>query len=299
MAVDLLIIGGSGFIGARTAQAAQAAGLSVACTCQRRPSPEGLPAFQLDILDGAALVECLRSLRPRSVIYSAIAWDLASEEAQMRVSAQGVLVFLDAMRIVDLTSRLIYVSTNAVFSGLHGPYREDAIPDPQNRHDSYRYYGAARRAGEIIALDGWPETIVARTSNVDGVDAWGKLNPRLVSLVEPLRAHQPLARYVDRTISPTLVDSLAQALVEVACPDYALPVGRVLHLSGRQPVTDYEYARNLARRLGLEESLVREDHYLPPGSTGQYNIGLDTAFTQATLRTRLLDVDEMLRVIFP
>ena len=296
---DLLIIGGSGFIGARAAQSALRGGQSAACTYRSRPVPPGIPAYPLDLGDPAALRALLEQTQPRAVVYSVLSWDLASEERQMTASAGHLGLLIDALADLRLPARLVYISTNAVFSGQRGPSGEDDLPDPELRWDAYRFYGMARRAGERLALERWPETIVARTANVDGRDAWGALNQRLVSLIEPLRAGQPLPRFVDRILSPTLVDSIADGLVEISAPGFALPPGRVLHIAGSEPVSDYQYARRLAARLGADPALVREDHYLPPGATGEYNIALDTRYTQSLLTTRLVGVEGLLAALFP
>ncbi len=300
---DFLIIGGSGFVGGRAAQAAQAAGLSVACTCLNRPAPPGIPAFRLDVTDSAALADLLSTCRPRAVIYSAVSYapgdlERMSETEQMRVSAGGVRAVITALRSTGIQARLVYISTNGVFSGNAGPYNETDLPDPEIRFDRYRAYGLGRRAGEEIALNEWPQTIVARTAHVDGLDAWGTLNPRLQSTIDQLRAGQPISRFIDRTISPTLVDNLADALVEIAQPDFTggvrFQLPGILHLAGCQPITDYDFAILLTRKLGLPETLVQPDRYLPPGSPGSYNIALDVTFTRSLLRTPLLDVGAIL-----
>ncbi len=298
MSTDLLVIGGSGFIGARTVQAALRSGYTAACTIYSRPAPPEAAACRLDVHDTPSLLRCLETFRPKTVIYSVLSWDLSSLDAQMRSSADGLRAVIAAMRQTGLNSRLVYISTNAVFSGNRGPYAENDVPDPENRTDAYRYYGLARRAGEEIALSEWPDAVVARTANVDGYDAWGVINKRLEALINPLRLNQPLPRFVDRVISPTLVDNLADALVEVALPSFSKPSAGILHLAGREPVTDYEYARRLAVYLDRDPDLVREDHYLPPGTSGIYSIGLDVAYSQTLLRTRLLNIDEMLSMIF-
>lgn len=296
--VDLLVIGGSGFVGACAAQAAGRLGRAAACTHLSRPVPPGVPAYRLDLDDAAALRRVLEETQPGALLYCALSWDLASEAAQMHVSLDGLRAVLRALGEVGLTSRLVYVSTNAVFSGASPNNSEHDLPDSHARQDAYRNYGLARRAGELAALEEWGDTIVTRTANVDGRDAWGQLNPRILSLIDPLRAGQPLVRFVDRFISPTLVANLAGALVEVAHPGFPLPPGRVLHLSGREPVSDYDYARRIAARLGADPGLVRGDHVERLGARmapGRYNnIGLDVTFSQSLLKTRLLSVDEML-----
>lgn len=298
--VDLLVMGGSGFVGGRTVQAAQAAGLRAACTYLHRPPPPGVPAFQLDCGDAHQMAACLEQTRPKGIVYSIVSGKFSSSsDAEHQYASMTTLrVLLDTLARVGLSSRVVYISTNAVFSGKDGPYREDFVPDSDARQDAYRSYGLWRRAGEVLTLEQWPDSIVARTANVDGRDAWGKLNPRLQGLIDPLSAGQPLARFVDRGLSPTLVDNLADALVEVSQPSFLLPKGRILHLAGCEPISDYTFARRIARKIGADESLVHEDHCLPPGSRERYSIALDVAFTQSVLRTRLYGVDQLLDHIF-
>jgi len=299
--LSLLIVGGSGFVGGRMAQAAQAAGLSVACTHRTRPVPPGIPSYRLDVTDSAALAGLLSDCHPHALIYCAVSYsptdlESISEAEHMRVSADGVRVILQALKASRLSTRFIYVSTNGVFSGKSGPYKETDLPDPETRFNRYRSYGLGRRMGEEIALNEWPHTIVARTAHVDGLDAWGRLNQRLQNTIDHLRSGQPLPRYIDRTISPTLLDSLVAALVEISRPEFPFqnPLPHVVHLAGSEPVTDYEFTLHLARKLGVSETLVQPVRYLPPDSPGTYNIALDVAFTRTLLQTPPPAVDEML-----
>jgi dTDP-4-dehydrorhamnose reductase len=299
---DLLILGASGFIGARTAQTALAAGWRVAGTYRTRPLPPGVPGWQVDVCDQAAVTGLLNETRPRAVIHCVASYTPHSldYDSQMEASAYSTRALVAALRALGaltLDTRIVFVSTNAVFSGKLGrPCAETDLPDPDNRRDAYRYYGLARREGERITLDGWPNSLVARTASVDGRDAWGQLNPRLQALVDALRSGRSFTRYVDRVISPTLVDAVVSGLLEVASPGFPLPqsTGRVLHLAGRQSLTDFDYAHQIAAHLGIPHPPVEEDHYLPPGAVGPYNIALDVSRTQALLQTRLPDVAQVL-----
>lgn len=296
---DLLILGASGFIGARTVQTALAAGWKVAGTYRTRPLPPGVPGWQVALCDPEAMTHLLRETRPRVVIHCAASYTPHSldYDSQMEASAYSTQTLITALQSLALDTRIIYVSTNAVFSGKLGrPYTETDLPDPNDRHDTYRYYGLAHREGERLVLDNWPNSLVARTASVDGRDAWGELNPRLQALIDALRSGQPFTRYADRVISPTLVDAVVNGLLEIAAPGFPLPqaTGRVLHLAGRQPITDFDYAHQIAARLGIPRPPIQADHYLPPGSVGTYNIALDVSRTQALLHTHLPDVAQLL-----
>jgi dTDP-4-dehydrorhamnose reductase len=297
MTVDLLVLGGSGFVGSRLVQAAQAAGLRVAYTYNRQPLDLGAPAYPVNfLLDDSALEDCLRETTPQAVVHCAVNYpnDPAVHEA---VSLRSTQRLVTSLRAQAHSPRLVYVSTNAVFTGWAGrAYTE--TDTPAERDDRYRAYGLYRRLGEQAALADWPaETVVARAAHVEGRDHAGRLHWRMAEIVDPLRAGRPVARFNDRTITPTRVDVLAAALLEMTRP--AFTYRGVLHVAGTEAMTDYTYARRIAGRIGADEQLVTPNSCLPPGETRAYNIALDTSLAQRGAATRLETVDEMLAAVFP
>ncbi len=296
--VDVLVIGGSGFVGARVVKKATNAGYRVAYSYANHKIDLGARAYCVRIEEQGVLEACIADTRPRIIIYCAIAPPLDGSAIHHAVSVTGVQRVLASLDPVTQQTLFVYVSTNAIFSGRRGPYREDDRPDPEIRQDAYRAYALARCAGESVALGNWANTLVVRTATVNGRDVRGKLNPRLERLVERLRAGERLPLFCDRYISPTLVDNLVDGLIEIIGPEFTYR--GVLHLAGSQRVTDHEYGRYLARQLGIDERLVEKDSMAnsPLMADGPRDASLDTAFTQNLLRTRLLDVSEQLAFTF-
>ncbi len=288
--IDLLIIGGSGFVGARLTEAAIRAGRQVAYTYSSHRIQLPAASFQVNLQDEKVLEACIAETRPRAIIYCAVPHPGSGAELHKAVSENGVRRLL---AVLDRSNpcKFIYVSTNAVFSGKSGPYGEDDTPDPEERQDQYRAYAMTRARGEQIALDAWPETIVARTADVNGRGIQGKLNPRLQRLVEQLQAGVEKNRLCDGYISPTLVDNLVAALLEISRDDFEYR--GVLHLAGSQQISYYDFARMVAREIKADEQLVTKD------TSRAWNIALDTSYTQSILKTHLMDVQEQLSAIFP
>ena len=253
-----------------------------------------IPAFQVNLTESDTLEACIREAQPRKVIYCAV--PRGDETLHRAVSVIGVERTLSAIDKIGSMEKLIYLSTNSVFSGLAGKNHEIDPPDPENRKDIYRVYAMTRAQGEQVALTRWQNSIVVRTANVDGRDIWGNLNPRLATLVNLLREGQPVKRFANRIISPTLVDNLVEALLEIVSDDFSYR--GILHIAGSQALSDYEYAACLARFLRIDETLVQKDWVPNPSSTHIWNISLDVSFTQNLLKTRLLKVDEQLARIF-
>jgi dTDP-4-dehydrorhamnose reductase len=294
---DLLVIGGSGFVGAHIVKLAANQGCNVAYTYARHKIPLPARAYQVRIEQRQALKACLADTQPGIIIYCAKPETLAPGATQRAINVHGVRRVLASLNY-DADSLFVYLSSNAVFSGQHGPYRENDVPDPGARQDAYRVYAITKYEGEKVALEDWPNSIVARTATVNGRDVHGELNPRLKTPVERLLAGHSLARFCDRYISPTLVHNLAQALLEVIKPGFTYR--GILHLAGSQRVTDYAYGRYLAQRLGVDEGLITPEHmaHSPSSADGPRDSSLDTTFTSSLLNTRLLPVQEQLAATF-
>jgi dTDP-4-dehydrorhamnose reductase len=290
--VDLLVIGGSGFVGGQVLQAAQQKGLQAAYTWAHNPRDFGFPSYRVDLeQEDDALAACLKEIRPRSVVYCAVPGVGADDTAHEWVSVRSVERMLG---MLDPGTRLVYVSTNAVFSGWKGPYRES---DPaEERTDRYRAYGVMRARGEQVVLTGWENALVARTAHVEGCFADGPLHWRLGEVVERLKAGQEVPRFTDRSISPTWVNHLAEGLLETAAPGFSRR--GILNLAGSQVLTDYDYTRLVARAIGVNDEQVRPDRMLQEGHAGSYNLALDTTLAQRLLSTRFARIEVWLAALF-
>lgn len=296
----LLIMGGSGFIGARLVQSAAATGYkNLAYTYAHKEI--SLPAIKYQItLDqpDASLTDCLAAFVPEVVVYSAVPLPL-NEAQQAPVNIDGVRRTLDALKKISPHALFVYVSTNTVFGGGRGLYREDETPDAELRRDPYFAYGTTKAAGEKLALESWPNTLIARTCVVDGYAYDGKLSPRLANLAAKLQAGETLIRFGDRYFSPTLVDDVVDGILETIEPGFSYR--GVLHLAGRERITDYEYGRKLARCLKIAENCIKMENMAdsPTMAAGPRDNSFDVRFTQSLLRTtRLRNVEEQLDFLF-
>ena len=296
----LFVIGGSGFIGSRAVQSAVARGHIVAYTYTRDPIPVPLDAQALRVSfdEDGGIESALATAQPDVVLY-AIGPHPASDELHALLNVRGVERTLAALGTISPHALFIFISTNAVFGVGPGRFREDEQPNPETRDDMHRTYGITKARGERIARAQWPNTLVVRTSMVNGRDAHGALNPRTAEAVNSLRNGETLRRFEDRYISPTLVDNLVDALLEVAAPDFTFR--GALHIVGSERITDYAYARCLAHALHADERQVVPERIADSPSMAHTprDASLDCAFTQSLLRTRLLNVREQMAALFP
>ena len=157
-------------------------------------------------------------------------------ERAMAVNAQGTTFV--ARAAATLNARLIYISTDYVFDGTQTtPYREEDVPHPIN------VYGQSKRAGEIAALTGCPNSLVVRT-------AWlyGHVGNNFVKTMMKLAVEKPFLEVVgDQRGCPTNADDLARALKDLAESD----LRGICHVTNTGDCTWHEFAEAIVSLMGL------------------------------------------------
>ncbi|MFJ4647993.1 SDR family oxidoreductase [Streptomyces bobili] len=191
--------------------------------------------------------------------------------ADWAVTAEGPVRL--AMAAAKSGSRLVHVSSDAVFSGTRVHYDESCLPDPITP------YGAAKAAAETGILLVQPDAVVARTSLIIG-DGRSVHERTVHELAAGARAG---ALFTDDVRCPVHVTDLATALIELASGES----NGIHHLGGSDALSRHQLGILIARRDGLDGSRLpaglRADRTLP----GPLDVRLDSRATQRRLRTTL------------
>ncbi|MEU3710433.1 sugar nucleotide-binding protein [Streptomyces catenulae] len=144
--MDLLIVGGSGFLGREAARQARAAGHTVTATFATRAGDlPGVRRAPLDLRRGEEITRMLGETRPDAVL------NAAYRRGDRAVTADGAIRL--ARAVTRYGARLVHVSSDAVFSGAAVHYDESAPPDPLTP------YGAAKAAAETAIRGCAPDAV--------------------------------------------------------------------------------------------------------------------------------------------
>ncbi|MEV8100515.1 sugar nucleotide-binding protein [Kitasatospora sp. NPDC085879] len=265
--MTILIIGGSGFLGTELVRQAASGGIPVAATFATRPSDvPNVRWHALDLRDPGDIDAVMAEVEPQAII------NAASGGADWAVTAEGPIRV--AMAAARHGSRLVHVSSDAVFSGTRIHYDESSLPDPLTP------YGAAKAAAETGVLLVHPGAMVARTSLIIGDRRSGH-----VALVHDLAAGtRDGVLFRDDIRCPVHVTDLADALLELAARHVA---GGVHHLAGPDAVSRYELGVLIAQRDGLDAARLPTGLRAHSARPGALDVRLDSRATQERLHTRL------------
>ena len=163
-----------------------------------------------------------------------------------QINAQGVEHLANACRGVG--ARLLQVSTDFVFDGTQEMYQENDRPNPLS------FYGKSKLAGENAArkagIDQW---CVVRTSVIFGA-ATQRTGEDFVGWVRSrLMSNEPVHVFTDQWRTPTYSYDLAKGIAQII----QCGTSGVYHLTGRDYVTMYDFARAVAEAFSLDGALVQ------------------------------------------
>lgn len=238
-------------------------GSTIAGSFADRASVIPLTRQQLDLGDSAAAERIVASHRPDVVINCAAFNDVdgAEERAIDAIQINALAVGALARAAAACGARLVHYGTDFVFDGRQGdrPYIETDPPSPLS------VYGASKLLGEWFAADA-PNHYVLRVESLFG----GTRRPSTIDrIVAAIRSGQPARVFVDRTVTPSFVQDVADAtwrLLEIG------PAPGVYHCVNTGVTTWLELAREIAHVLSVKGDLVpiRVAEVTPKAKRPQY-----------------------------
>ena len=249
--MKILVLGASGMLGnAMIRVMSEKADLQVYGTVRSESSKRFFSAeiatrllSGVDVEQHDSLMQAFIRVRPDVVINCVgLIKQLADADDPLQAIPINSLLPHRLSRLCDLTnSRLVHMSTDCVFSGEKGDYRES---DPSDAED---LYGRSKFLGEVD----YPHTVTVRTSII------GHELQSAHGLVEWFLLQQEQCKGFTRTIFsglPTVV--LAQIIRDVLIPHTDLH--GVYHVAA-QPIPKHDLLRLIANVYGKSIEIVPDD----------------------------------------
>ncbi|MHB8502273.1 MAG: dTDP-4-dehydrorhamnose reductase family protein [Candidatus Acidiferrales bacterium] len=246
--MKVLVLGGDGMLGHKVVQRLTRAH-EVVATVRKPPTATVAAALKgcrlvsgVDVRRPDALTEVLHD-RPQVVINAVgiVKQRAAAEEPVESIEVNSLFPHELAAACREAAARLIHISTDCVFSGARGDYREADNPDPVD------LYGRTKLLGEVFG----PGCLTIRTSMI------GLELANYTSLIEWfLRQAGDVRGYRNARWNGLTTIELARVIDGVVMDQPELH--GVWHVSG-QTISKYDLLASLAAMLRRDVALVPDD----------------------------------------
>jgi len=243
----VLVTGGSGALGWSLVRRLRGRCRVVATYRRHRLELEDVEACRLDLARDGAAARLIEKVKPDCVIHTASLTkadhcEEHPEEAE-KVNVRGTGEV--AKGAASVGARLTYISTDLVFDGSQGQYRETDEARPLS------VYGKTKLEAESAASRWCKDTIVLRSALMYG---WGsEWNPTFLEWIYGcLSKGEQVSLFSDQYRSPIYVEDLAGAIERVMLSG---PVG-LFHLGGRVRMDRLTFGRRLCEVFGFSEDLL-------------------------------------------
>ena len=206
--------------------------------------------YSLDITDGMAVNVLLDNLQPDTIIHCAALTQ--ADECELnpvkawQVNVTATRFIIDAAKKIN--AFLIFVSTDFVFDGLNGPYKEEDIVNPVS------YYGSTKVAAEKAVAESGLAYSIVRTCLLYGNILAGTRSNIVSWIKENLEQGKKIKVVSDQWRTPTYIEDIAKGIILIA---EKMAQG-FFHISGNDFLSPYDMAMATADYLNLDKSLIEK-----------------------------------------
>jgi dTDP-4-dehydrorhamnose reductase len=205
--------------------------------------------YQLDLTQRDKVQRFFSDVKPDIIINTAAFTDVDKSEEKRDLcwttNVRSVEIMAEA--VLDFSPIFVQISTDYVFDGKSGSYKETDATNPVS------YYGHTKLAAEKIIRGSGVEYIIARSMVLFGNGQ--KIRNNFVTwVIQQLKMENKIKVVNDQWGNPTLVDELSEAIKRLLeKKEYG-----IFHIAGGEVCSRFEFAKKIAEVFGLDGSLIEE-----------------------------------------
>ena len=241
--MKVLITGSNGLLGQKLLHKLRVdEGVNLVATSKgenRVSEKNGYTYFDLDITNKNAVTQLIASEKPQVVFNTAAMTnvDLCEEKKEACDSLNVNAVQYLSVACQQIDAHLIHISTDFIFDGEDGPYKEEDKPNPLS------YYGLSKLKSENIVKESDCNWTILRTIIVFGVGENLSKSNIVLWAKGALEKDEPLNIIDDQFRAPTLAEDLADACILAA----KKKAYGIFNASGKDIMSIYEIVERIAK----------------------------------------------------
>ena len=252
--MKILITGANGMVGSAIVNRLINSSHDILATgrgsCRLDPTiiSERLKYLPADITSSTDVRKMVHEFSPDMIIHGAAMTQVddceMKKEDCYRVNLEGTASLVAAAE--QVASRFCYLSTDFVFDGNSGPYREEDITSPIN------YYGKTKELAEQIVRNSKLSWSIARTVLLYGKTDHITRSNFIYWVKDNLEAGKKINVVNDQLRTPTYIPDFVDGILKITEQD----AEGIYHISGEDQMTPYQMAIVVADHLKLDKTLI-------------------------------------------
>lgn len=249
----ILITGSNGLLGQKLVELLLSKEIEIIATARgenRLPFKEGYTFKSLDITDKQQVIDTIAELKPDAVINTAAMTNVDQcefeKDACWKQNVNAVEYLVEACE--QNNAFLLHVSTDFIFDGTSGPYKEEDEANPIS------FYGWSKYAAEKAVINSNIRWAIARTVLVYGIAFDMSRSNIILWVKKSLEEGKNIKVVTDQWRTPTLAEDLAKGCFLIADKE----AEGIFNISGKDFLNPYEMAVMTADYFGLDKTLLTQ-----------------------------------------
>lgn len=280
----ILITGVKGYVGSNLRKSLQDKGYDIYGIDIKDIQEEKM--CRVDINDSQSILNLFNALKPDIVIHMAALSSLdeceKNTELAIKINVEGTKNIINAICKINHNIKLIFMSTDYVFDGKRGNYRENDEVNPQT------FYGKTKAISENDIKNKLENYIICRTANV-----FGRGGNFFNFILDALERNKTIGVYEDAFLTPTYIDYLTSSIKEVMELDYK----GIIHIAGSERISRYHFALKMAKALGKDKTLIKRIKR-SSGELIAKDSSLNSEYSRKILKNLCPSIEESLHYCF-
>jgi len=245
--MKLLIIGASGVLGSRLYKDTLKKKWNIMGT---HCSHECVGLSYLDVRDENSIKKAFNFFEPEVVVMAGgiTNVDLCTLKPKLSkdVNIKGTLNLVKKIKAYN--SKLIYVSTDYIFDGENGPYKENDKPNPINM------YGKTKLESENIIKSKLKDYLIVRTAQLYGTGMAAQNSNFTVKIIHNMQNGKKVYAAEDFYSTPTYAGSLSETIIKLI----EKRASGTYHSAGAEFINRYDYVNKIADMFNLDKNLIQK-----------------------------------------
>ena len=200
----------------------------------------------LDITDFNMMYSIFKNFNPDFVINCAAFTNVDSCELNKQIARNvNVKGLMNLLKCMSKNSKMIHISTDYVFNGKDGNYKENDMKEPIN------YYGKTKLEADNLLMGSNSNYLIIRP-NVLYSSNLSKNNHFLSWVVNSLKDKTEINVVNDQISNPVYVSDLVEVILSSLLVEY----NGVYHFGSEDVISRYDFALLISKIFKLDENLI-------------------------------------------